>query len=95
MPRGVYVFEVIEDLHIRPSWVREVLGISPQRYSRLKAGRVLFTREEAERLVAAMRQTYRIGRGRLFEPDAEVLPPRRLRRSKRRSPMANYQRGAA
>lgn len=82
MPRGVHVFDVIEHLHIRPSWVRQVLGISPQRYSRLKSGRVLFTAAEAETLVRAMRDTYGVGRHRLFARDAEVLPSGRMRRAK-------------
>ncbi len=82
MPRGVNVFEVIEELHIDPVWVRTVLDISANRYSRLRHGSVLFTQEEVEKLVTAMKEVYGISRRRLFDRDAEVLPPGRQRRSK-------------
>ncbi len=82
MPRGVHVFEVMEEKHIQPVWVRSVLSISTNRYSRLRHGTVLFTPEEVEVLVRAMRETHNIGRSRLFDKDAEVLPPGRRRRSK-------------
>ncbi len=82
MPRGVHVFGVIQDKHINESWVRSVLGISRYRYRRLRVGEALFTPEEVDILVSAMKNTYNISRGRLFDKDAEVLPPGRRRRSK-------------
>jgi len=82
MPRGVHVFEVIEEKHIEPVWARGVLGISANRYSRLRHGGALFTREEADKLVRAFRETYGIKGHQLFDWDAEILPPGRRRRSK-------------
>ncbi len=82
MPRGVNVFKIIEDKHIDESWVRSVLGISGDRYRRLRAGRYPFTREEANKIVSAFKETYGIEAHELFEWDAEILPPGRRRRSK-------------
>jgi len=82
MPRGVNVFEVIEEMHIDPVWARAILGISANRYSRLRHGTVLFTYEEVEKLAKAMREIYGVSRRRLFDKDADILPPGRRRRAK-------------
>lgn len=82
MPRGVNVFEVIEEKHIEPIWARTVLGISPNRYSRLRHGTVLFTREEANKIIEAFKETYGIQAHELFDWDADILPPGRRRRRK-------------
>lgn len=82
MPRGVNVFEVIEEMHIDPAWARGILEISPNRYSRLRHGSVLFTCEEVEKLTKAMREIYGVSKRRLFDKDAEILPAGRRRRTK-------------
>jgi len=82
MPRGVHVFDVIEEKHIDESWVRTILGTSRHRLRRLRRGEALFTPKEVETLTKAMRETHNIGRSRLFDKDAEILPPGRRRRSK-------------
>lgn len=76
------MFEVIEDRHIAHDWVRSVLGVSRHRYLRLRNGDVLLTKEEVEKLSACMKEVYGVSRRRLFDKDAEVLPPGRRRRSK-------------
>lgn len=83
MPRGVHVFEVVADKHIDELWVRDVvLGVSRFRYRKLKQGLVLFTREEANRIVEAFKEVYGIEGHELFDWDAEILPPNRRRRAK-------------
>jgi len=44
MPRGVHVFDLIKDKHIDDGWVRsDVLGVTVDRYRRLRAERYLLT----------------------------------------------------
>lgn len=82
MSQGVHVFEVIDAKHIDKRWVRDVLGVSRHRLRRLRLDEALFTPQEVEVLVKAMRETHNIGRSRLFDKDADILPPGRRRRRK-------------
>ena len=82
MPRGVHVFDLIKDKHIDDGWVRsDVLGVTVDRYRRLRAERYLLTREEADKLIKAFKETYDIEPHELFTWDAEILPPGRRRRN--------------
>jgi len=82
MPQGVHAFDVVDEMHIRPEWVRNALGVSVKRYGRLKRGELILTHEEVERLSTAMKEVYGVSKRRLFDKDAEVLPPGRRRRTK-------------
>ncbi len=82
MAKGVHVFEVVKDKHINEMWVRSVLGVSVDRYKRLRAGRYPFTREEANKIIEAFKETYGIQAHELFDWDADILPPGRRRRRK-------------
>ncbi len=82
MARGVHVFNVIQELHIQHEWVRSVLGVSEDRYFRLRRDKVLFTQKEVRELAKAFRHTYGIDSRRLFDRDAEILPKGRVRRAK-------------
>ncbi len=82
MPHGVHVFGVIDEMHIKPMWIRSVLGWSEQRYRRVRRGEALLTREEANKIIEAFKETYGIQAHELFDWDADILPPGRRRRTK-------------